>query len=41
MFDPFKKVTLDGKKFSIDQRQSIAPTAAVAIGLAVRRAGDR
>lgn len=41
MFDPFRKVTLDAKKFSADMRQSIAPTAAVAIGLAVRRAGDR
>jgi type IV pilus assembly protein PilM len=41
MFDPFRKVTLDAKKFSADMRESIAPTAAVAIGLAVRRAGDR
>ncbi|MNC90440.1 Competence protein A [compost metagenome] len=41
MFDPFRKVALDGKKFSAEQRESIAPTAAVAIGLAVRRAGDR
>jgi type IV pilus assembly protein PilM len=41
MFDPFRKVALDAKKFSADQRESIAPTAAVAIGLAVRRAGDR
>ena len=29
------------KKFSADQRETIAPTAAVAVGLAVRRAGDR
>ncbi len=41
MFDPFRKVTLDGKKFSADLRESIAPTAAVAVGLALRRAGDR
>ena len=41
MFDPFRKVTLDAKKFSADMRESIAPTAAVAVGLAVRRAGDR
>jgi type IV pilus assembly protein PilM len=41
MFDPFRKVTLDAKRFSADMRDSIAPTAAVAIGLAVRRAGDR
>jgi type IV pilus assembly protein PilM len=41
MFDPFRRVTLDAKKFSTEQRELIAPTAAVAIGLAVRRAGDR
>ena len=41
MFDPFRKVALDARKFPADQRESIAPTAAVAIGLAVRRAGDR
>ena len=40
-FDPFKKVTLDAKKFSADQREAMAPTAAVAVGLALRRAGDR
>ena len=41
MFDPFRKVALDGKKFSAEQREMIAPTAAVAVGLALRRAGDR
>ena len=41
MFDPFKKVTLDSKKYSGDQRDAIVPTAAVAVGLALRRAGDR
>jgi type IV pilus assembly protein PilM len=41
MFDPFRKVALDAKRFPSGQRESIAPTAAVAIGLAVRRAGDR
>ncbi len=40
-FDPFRKVLLDGKKYSPDQREMIAPTAAVAVGLALRRAGDR
>jgi type IV pilus assembly protein PilM len=38
-FDPFKKVALDGK-LGVD-RVAIAPTAAVAVGLALRRAGDR
>ena len=41
MFDPFRKVTLDSKKFSPEQRETIATTAAVALGLALRRAGDR
>jgi type IV pilus assembly protein PilM len=41
MFDPFRKVTLDAKKFSAEQREAIVPTAAVAVGLALRRAGDR
>ena len=41
MFDPFRKVSLDAKKYSADQREEIAPTAAVAVGLALRRAGDR
>jgi type IV pilus assembly protein PilM len=41
LFDPFKKVTLDATKYSAEQRQAIVPTAAVAVGLALRRAGDR
>jgi type IV pilus assembly protein PilM len=41
MFDPFRKVTLDPKKYSGEQRDAIVPTAAVAVGLALRRAGDR
>ena len=41
MFDPFRKVALDTKKYSSEQRETIAPTAAVAVGLALRRAGDR
>ena len=41
MFDPFRKVTLDSKKYPQGQRETIAPTAAVAVGLALRRAGDR
>jgi type IV pilus assembly protein PilM len=38
-FDPFKKVALDSK-LGVD-RAAMAPTAAVAVGLALRRAGDR
>jgi type IV pilus assembly protein PilM len=40
LFDPFKRVTFDAKKFSVDPAE-IAPTAAVALGLALRRVGDR
>jgi type IV pilus assembly protein PilM len=39
-FDPFKKVTFDNGKFHVDTAD-IGPTAAVAVGLALRRAGDR
>jgi type IV pilus assembly protein PilM len=41
MFDPFRRVTLDAKKYSAEQRETMVPTAAVAVGLALRRAGDR
>jgi type IV pilus assembly protein PilM len=41
MFDPFRKVAIDPKKFSAEQRDAIVPTAGVALGLALRRAGDR
>jgi type IV pilus assembly protein PilM len=40
LFDPFKRVTFDAGKFGVDAA-SVAPTAAVAVGLALRRAGDR
>jgi type IV pilus assembly protein PilM len=40
LFDPFKKVGFDAAKFGVD-RSDVAPTAAVAVGLALRRAGDR
>jgi type IV pilus assembly protein PilM len=39
-FDPFKRISFDTKKFHVDPAE-IAPTAAVAVGLALRRAGDR
>jgi len=39
-FDPFRKVSFDAGKFGLDASE-IAPTAAVAVGLALRRAGDR
>jgi type IV pilus assembly protein PilM len=40
-FDPFRKVAFDAKKFGVDSPADAAPTAAVAVGLALRRAGDR
>jgi type IV pilus assembly protein PilM len=40
LFDPFKKIGFDAARFGLDSTE-IAPTAAVAVGLALRRAGDR
>jgi type IV pilus assembly protein PilM len=39
--DPFKRVSFDAKKFQVASAAQIAPTAAVAVGLALRRVGDR
>ena len=39
-FDPFKKIAFDAAKFQVDVAD-VAPVAAVAVGLALRRAGDR
>jgi type IV pilus assembly protein PilM len=38
-FDPFRNIGLDSKKFA--DGADAAPTAAVAVGLALRRAGDK
>ena len=40
LFDPFKRVSFDAAKFGVIAAD-VAPTAAVAVGLALRRAGDR
>jgi type IV pilus assembly protein PilM len=40
MFDPFRQVTFDPKKLKTTPEE-MAPLAAVAVGLALRRAGDR
>ena len=40
VFDPFRKVGFDSKKFKTSA-VDIAPMVAVAVGLALRRAGDR
>ena len=41
LFDPFRNVAFDAKRFQVDAVDAIAPTAAVAVGLALRRAADR
>src|SRR3954464_8551871 len=38
--EPFRKIAFEGKKFK-DDSGDLAPTLAVAVGLALRRAGDR
>ena len=40
-FDPFRKVQFESRKFGVDDVTDVAPTAVVAVGLALRRAGDR
>jgi type IV pilus assembly protein PilM len=40
-FDPFKRVAFDSKRAQGVTAEAVAPTAAVAVGLALRRAGDR
>jgi type IV pilus assembly protein PilM len=40
-FDPFRKIQFEATRLGISDPASIAPTAAVAVGLALRRAGDR
>jgi type IV pilus assembly protein PilM len=40
-FDPFKRVTVDPKKLQGMTAEDAGPTAAVAVGLALRQAGDR
>ena len=40
-FDPFKRVGLDSKKLPAETMADVAPTVAVAVGLALRRVGDR
>ena len=39
--DPFRQIAFDTKKLSEELRQELIPTAAVAVGLALRRVDDR
>src|SRR5262245_21933017 len=41
MLDPFRKIAFDAPKLGVAQLEHLVPTAAVAVGLALRRAGDR
>jgi type IV pilus assembly protein PilM len=40
-FDPFRKIPCDAKKFGFEDVEGASSMAAVAVGLALRRAGDR
>jgi type IV pilus assembly protein PilM len=40
-FDPFRKIALDASKLHVADAENVLPTAAVAVGLALRKAGDR
>ena len=40
-FDPFKRIAFDPKKFQVETPADLAPTVAVAVGLALRRVNDR
>jgi type IV pilus assembly protein PilM len=41
IFDPFRKIAFEPQKFGVTDPESVLATAAVAVGLALRRAGDR
>ena len=41
LFDPFRKIGFDATKLGVTDPESAVPTVAVAVGLALRRAGDR
>jgi type IV pilus assembly protein PilM len=40
-FDPFRQVGMDAKKVGVDNADEYGPVAAVAMGLALRKVGDR
>jgi type IV pilus assembly protein PilM len=40
-FDPFRKIAFEPKRLGVTSAESVAGTAAVAVGLALRKAGDR
>ena len=40
-FDPFRKIAFDAAKFGVDDPENVLPSAAVAVGLALRKTRDR
>ena len=40
-FDPFRKIGFEATKLGVADPEALAPTVAVAVGLALRKAGDR
>jgi type IV pilus assembly protein PilM len=40
-FDPFKKIAFDAQKLGVVDSETLIPTVAVAVGLALRKVGDR
>jgi type IV pilus assembly protein PilM len=40
-FDPFRKISFDPAKFGVTDAPNVVPCAAVAVGLALRKGGDR
>jgi type IV pilus assembly protein PilM len=40
-FDPFRTIAFEPSKFGVTDPENVLPTAAVAVGLALRRTGDR
>jgi type IV pilus assembly protein PilM len=40
-FDPFRRMTFEPAKFGLEDVGDVAPVSAIALGLAMRRAGDR
>jgi len=40
-FDPFRKIGFEAKKLGLQDPERLVPTAAVAVGLALRKMGDR
>jgi len=41
MFDPFKKIAFEAQRLGVTDPEAVSPAAAVAVGLALRTAGDR